>query len=173
MAKNTDPKKVVTGWDTRWSYCNVWEPRGIDGSRPAWSVSLIIPKSDKETLAKIEKAIQAAYEEGASILKGTGKTVPPLSAINNPLNDGDEKRSGDSAYQNQKYDHYSPDQYPYFGGYSDGRDQEYHRQYLDSRGFEYLDQLGYDQNDDHHGIDGNQNSRGKQYSVHRLCAGCG
>ena len=90
MAKNTDPKKIITGWDTRWSYCNVWEAKGIDGSKPAWSVSLIIPKSDKETLSKIEKAIQAAYEEGASILKGTGKTVPPLSAINSPLNDGDE-----------------------------------------------------------------------------------
>lgn len=67
MVKNNDPKKILTGWNTRWSYCNVWEPRGIDGSRPAWSVSLIVPKSDKETLAKIEKAIQAAYEEGASI----------------------------------------------------------------------------------------------------------
>ena len=81
----------------------MWEAKGIDGSRPAWSVSLIIPKSDKETLAKIEKAIQAAYEEGASVLKGTGKTVPPLSAINNPLNDGDEKRSGDPAYQDAYY----------------------------------------------------------------------
>jgi hypothetical protein len=103
MAKNNDPKKIITGWDTRWSYCNVWEPKGIDGSKPAWSVSLIIPKSDKETLSKIEKAIQAAYEEGASILKGTGKTVPPLSAINSPLNDGDEKRSGDPAYENAYY----------------------------------------------------------------------
>ena len=103
MAKNNDPKKVITGWDTRWSYCNVWEPKGIDGSKPAWSVSLIIPKSDKETLSKIEKAIQAAYEDGASILKGNGKTVPPLSAINNPLNDGDEKRSGDPAYENAYY----------------------------------------------------------------------
>ena len=61
MAKNNDPKKVITGWDTRWSYCNVWEA------------------------------------------KGTGKTVPPLSAINNPLNDGDEKRSGDPAYQDAYY----------------------------------------------------------------------
>jgi hypothetical protein len=39
MAKNTDPKKIITGWDTRWSYCNVWEAKGIDGSKPAWSVN--------------------------------------------------------------------------------------------------------------------------------------
>jgi len=35
MAKNNDPKKVITSWDTRWSYANVWEPKGIDGSKPA------------------------------------------------------------------------------------------------------------------------------------------
>jgi len=100
---SNDPKKVVTGWDTRWSYCNVWEAKGIDGGRPAWSVSLIIKKSDKATLDKIHKAIKAAYEDGSSVLKGNGKTVPPLSAINTPLNDGDEKRPDDPAYADAYY----------------------------------------------------------------------
>ena len=93
-----DPKKVITSWDTRWSYANVWEPKGIEGSRPAWSVSLIIKKNDP-CIEKIKAAIQAAYSEGESILKGNGKTVPPLSAINTPLNDGDEKRPDDPAYE--------------------------------------------------------------------------
>lgn len=103
MAKNNDPKKIITGWETRWSYCNVWEPKGIDGTKPAWSVSLIISKDDVETIKKVKAAIQAAYEDGANTLKGTGKTVPPLSAINSPLNDGDDKRPDDPAYQNAYY----------------------------------------------------------------------
>ena len=99
-----DPKKVITGWDTRWSYCNVWEPKDIsDSGRAAWSVSLIIPKTDTETLEKIKKAIQAAYEDGASVLKGTGKTIPPLAAISSPLNDGDVKRADDPVYANAYY----------------------------------------------------------------------
>ena len=40
-----------------------------------FSVSLIVPKSDIATVKKIEAAIQAAYEEGESKLKGNGKSV--------------------------------------------------------------------------------------------------
>lgn len=63
------PTKVVTGKDTRWSYCNAWEPKSINGGTPKYSVSLIIPKTDTVTVEKIKAAIQAAYEEGASKLK--------------------------------------------------------------------------------------------------------
>jgi hypothetical protein len=68
-----DPKKVVTGKNTRWSYCNVWAPKSILNSEPKYSVSLIIPKDDVQTVKKIKAAIKAAYEEGAAILKGNGK----------------------------------------------------------------------------------------------------
>ena len=27
MAKNMNPTKVITGKDTRWSYCNVWDAK--------------------------------------------------------------------------------------------------------------------------------------------------
>ena len=47
MAKFNNPMKVITGPNTRWSYANVWEPKSINGSTPKYSVSLIIPKSDK------------------------------------------------------------------------------------------------------------------------------
>ncbi len=43
--------KVITG-KVRFSYVNVWEPKSVNGSDPKYSVSLIIPKSDKETLKK-------------------------------------------------------------------------------------------------------------------------
>ena len=64
MSKNvkmTNPMKVITGPNTRWSYANVWEPKSINGGTPKYSVSLIIPKSDTKTVAKIEAAIEADY----------------------------------------------------------------------------------------------------------------
>ena len=57
MSKNTkisNPMKVITGSDTRWSYANIWEPKSINGGTPKYSVSLIIPKSDTKTIAKIQ-----------------------------------------------------------------------------------------------------------------------
>lgn len=46
----------------------------------------------------IKAAIQAAYEEGESKLKGNGKTVPALSVIKTPLRDGDVERPDDPVY---------------------------------------------------------------------------
>ena len=98
--KATNPLKVITGPDTRWSFANVWEPKSINGGTPKYSVSLIVPKSDVKTVAKIKAAIEAAYHEGEAKLKGSGKSVPPLAAIKNPLRDGDIERPDDSAYAN-------------------------------------------------------------------------
>lgn len=86
--KYTNPTKVITGPNTRWSYANVWEAKSINGGAPKFSVSLIIPKSDTRTVEKIKAAIEAAYKEGESKLKGNGRSVPALSAIKNPLREG-------------------------------------------------------------------------------------
>ena len=96
--KHTNPMKVITGKDTRWSYCNVWEAKAINGGTPKFSVSLLIPKTDTVTVKKIKAAIEAAYREGEAKLKGNGKTVPPLTAIKTPLRDGDAERPDDPAY---------------------------------------------------------------------------
>ena len=99
MSKNyINPTKVITGVNTRWSYANVWEAKSINGGTPKFSVSLIIPKDDTVTVNKIKAAIQSAYEEGQSKLKGNGKTVPTLSIIKTPLRDGDLERPDDEAY---------------------------------------------------------------------------
>ena len=59
-----NPTKVVTGKHTVFSYLNVNEPKTpIGGGTPKYSVSLIIPKSDTATIAKIRAAIKAAYDE--------------------------------------------------------------------------------------------------------------
>lgn len=99
----TNPLKVITGPNTRWSFANVWEPKSINGSTPKYSVSLIIPKSDTRTVGKIKSAIEAAYREGEAKLKGNGKSVPPLAAIKNPLRDGDIERPDDAAYANSYF----------------------------------------------------------------------
>ncbi|MBQ3138065.1 MAG: DUF2815 family protein [Ruminococcus sp.] len=98
--KMKNPTKVITGPKTRWSYANVWEAKAINDGKPKFSVSLIIPKSDTVTVQKIKAAIQAAYDEGQSKLKGNGKSVPPLAAIKTPLRDGDIERPDDEAYHN-------------------------------------------------------------------------
>ena len=101
MIKTTmyNPMKVITGPNTRWSYANVWEPKSINGGTPKYSVSLIIPKSDTVTVAKVKAAIEAAYKECEAKLKGNSKSVPPLSAIKTPLRDGDAERPDDEAYR--------------------------------------------------------------------------
>ena len=99
MAKYMNPTKVITGPNTTFSYLNCWDPKAIQGGTPKFSVSLIIPKSDVKTIEKIKAAIQAAYEEGESKLKGNGKFVPALDTIKTPLRDGDKERPGDDAYK--------------------------------------------------------------------------
>lgn len=94
MAKIANPTKVVTGKETRLSYANVWEPKSINGGDPKYSVSVLIPKSDKTTLMAINKAIDAAIDAG--IGKFGGKK-PNKKAIKLPLRDGDLERD-DEAY---------------------------------------------------------------------------
>lgn len=103
MSKIVNPMKVVTGVNTRWSYVNAWEPKSINGGAPKYSVSLIIPKSDTKTVAKIKAAIEAAYREGEAKLKGNSRTVPPMDAIKLPLRDGDKERPDDPAYANSYF----------------------------------------------------------------------
>ena len=95
MANKMNSTKVVTGV-VRLSYANVWEPVSINGSNPKYSVSLIIPKSDKQTLDAINAAVDAAIKEG--VAKFGGK-IPNKAALKLPLRDGDTERD-DEAYKN-------------------------------------------------------------------------
>lgn len=92
MANTT---KVVTG-KVRLSYAHVWDPVSINDSKPKYSVSLIIPKGDKETVKRINAAVDAAIEEG--IAKFGGKK-PNKAALKLPLRDGDTERD-DEVYKN-------------------------------------------------------------------------
>lgn len=90
---NNSKTKVVTG-TVRLSYANVWEPKSINGGAEKYSVSIIIPKSDKKTIAAINAAVDAAIEEG---LAKFGGKKPNKAAIKLPLRDGDTERD-DEAY---------------------------------------------------------------------------
>ena len=92
-----NPAKVITGV-CRLSYANIWQAKSINGGAPKYSASVLIPKSDTKTLAKVKAAILAAYEEGEAKLKGNGKTAPALASLKTPLRDGDTERPDDEAY---------------------------------------------------------------------------
>lgn len=87
--------KVITGKNTRLSYFHGWDPVSINNGPEKYSVSVLIPKDDVETINAINKAIDAAIEEG--IAKFGGKK-PNKAAIKIPLRDGDVERD-DEAYK--------------------------------------------------------------------------
>ena len=89
--------QVRTG-KVRASFVHVFEPQSINGSAPKYSCSLIIPKSDTETIDQIKSAIEEAKPAG--IPKSGGK-IPPQLKI--PLHDGDVDRPGDPAYENSYF----------------------------------------------------------------------
>lgn len=91
MAKQSNTK-VITGL-VRLSYANVWEPKSINGGDPKYSCSIIIPKTDAETVNAINDAIDCAIKEGVG--KFGGK-IPPKGALKLPLRDGDTERDVDS-----------------------------------------------------------------------------
>ena len=92
--------KVITGKNTIMSYLTVNEPKiPLGGGTPKYSVSLVIPKSDTETVARIHAGMKAAYNEGLSKLQGNGKTVPDYESLKKPLRDGDKERKNDPVYK--------------------------------------------------------------------------
>lgn len=92
-AKRTGTK-VTTG-KVRLSYTHLFEPHAMDGQEPKYSTSVIIPKTDKETLMAIKEAVEQVKKEGAA--KWGGKVPPNLKT---PLRDGDAERPDDEAYAN-------------------------------------------------------------------------
>lgn len=88
--------RVVTGM-VRFSYVHVFEPTAAaDGAEPKYSVSIIIDKSDKKTLAVIQAAIEEAKVTGKSKLADSKGRIP--ANLKTPLRDGDIDRPEDEAY---------------------------------------------------------------------------
>ncbi|PKM70128.1 MAG: DUF2815 domain-containing protein [Firmicutes bacterium HGW-Firmicutes-11] len=91
--------KVITG-KVRLSYAHLFTPKAAPGSTEAkYSVSLIIPKSDKKTLSNIRRAIENATQNGIASKWG-GKLPRNLKT---PLRDGDDERPDDPTYANSYF----------------------------------------------------------------------
>jgi len=93
-----DPTKITTGI-VRLSYANLNQPKSINDGEPKYSASVLIPKTDKKTLERVDAAILAAYKDGEGKLRGKGKVVPAMAALKLPLRDGDAERPEDEAYE--------------------------------------------------------------------------
>lgn len=88
--------KVITK-KVRFCYEHVFEPSAVnEGDTPKYSVCVLIPKEDTDTINKIKAAIEAAKQNGKSILADKNGKIP--STIKTPLRDGDDERSDDDAF---------------------------------------------------------------------------
>lgn len=77
--------KLVTG-KVRFSYAHVFVPTAMEeGQEKKYNISILIPKSDKATIAKAKAAIEEAYQKALKDKWG-GKAPKKW---NNPLRDGD------------------------------------------------------------------------------------
>lgn len=74
----------------RLSYAQLFEPKSINGSDPKYSTAILIPKTDNETIAKIEKAIEEAAQQGAAKFGSAWPTKASMLKL--PLRDGDAEK---------------------------------------------------------------------------------
>lgn len=80
--------QITTG-KVRFSYCNLFAPKAIqDGAAEKYSVTLLIPKSDKRTIQKIKDAIEEAKK--VYLARNNGKKLP--ANLKTTVHDGDGER---------------------------------------------------------------------------------
>ncbi len=90
--ENVQSTKVITG-KVRFSYVNIFKSRSFQtGQDEKFSICLLIPKKDKDTIRKIKAAIEAAKKQGVADKWG-GKLPGNLKL---PLRDGDEERADEA-----------------------------------------------------------------------------
>lgn len=93
---------VTTTTEVRLSYTNLLAPRAQDDEKPdvlTYSTALLIPKSDKATIAAMKKAIDEALTDG--IAKKWGGKKP--NGLKYPLRDGDTDRPDDEDYKGMMF----------------------------------------------------------------------
>lgn len=93
MNENVTTKCLIG--EVRLSYVHIFQPEAAaDGATKKYSVSLLIPKTDKALLGKIKAAIEAAKQAG--LAHEFGGKIP--ANLKNPLRDGDLERPDDKSY---------------------------------------------------------------------------
>lgn len=89
MSNQKNVSTSVTTGKVRLSYVNLFKPRVDMSGKNRYSVTLLIPKTDTDTLSRINAAIQAAAAKGVE--GAWGGVKPPTLAT--PLHDGDGVRA--------------------------------------------------------------------------------
>lgn len=94
--------QITTG-KVRFSYCNLFTPRAAEPDEDAkYSVTLLIPKSDKATVAKIKKAMEAAKARYLELNPGT--KLP--TDLKHTMHDGDGERANGGEFGPECKGHY-------------------------------------------------------------------
>lgn len=84
--------------ENRFGYVNVYSPRkNEDGTDGKYGVQLLIPKTNKEGVAMINAAFEAAKQAGVASKWG-GKMPAGMKHKTTPLRDGDDEKEGDPVY---------------------------------------------------------------------------
>ena len=100
---NTNPTHVVTN-KVRLSYAHLTQPYksqlADENDKAKYSVTLLIPKTDTVTKAKIDAAIRAAGEK--ALASGRFKKGTPVDKLPSPVHDGD-------GYKADGYTEYGPE----------------------------------------------------------------
>lgn len=93
----TEREKIVIG-EVRFSYVHVFEPTSVteDGAKK-YNISIIIPKSNKKAIEKINAAVQKTFDKSLGFFNGK---LPKV--WNNPLRDGDTEKE-DEAYADSMF----------------------------------------------------------------------
>jgi hypothetical protein len=91
---NIGKTRVVTG-ECRASYESLLQPKQSLNGNMEYSCSILIPKTDKKTVADIEAAIDAAKAKAKN--EKWGGKIPPN--CKSPMRDGDTDRPNDDAYK--------------------------------------------------------------------------
>lgn len=82
-------KTQLTTGRVRFSYVTVFEPKAINGGDEKYSCTLIVPKTDTNTIARVKAAIEAAKQR---YVDKNGKLPKNLDSI---VRDGDGTRPSD------------------------------------------------------------------------------
>lgn len=97
MQASQNGTKVTTG-KVRGSYVKVFRPDIDDDGNKVWGLTLLVPKSDKSTIAAFEGAIEAAVEKKWGAKRPNGLYLT--------FRDGDDPKEGkdnDPAYKNHMF----------------------------------------------------------------------
>ena len=80
--------------EVRFSYAHVFVPQENDQGEEKYSVCVLIPKKDTDTVKLVEEAVEAAKQKGKA--SNWGGKIP--AKCKSPLRDGDEDRPDDPNY---------------------------------------------------------------------------